>query len=496
MALTVEGQRTAPSPVAVELDGHVRPRRGLNTWSYTVGLMCSDFLLAQLSLAIGLVLLGIVSRNPENRLSNFWVNYPHGTAYPIGIVLGMAVAGNYRLSKRSPTQSTFSELQNYTTGIVFGGVLTLGLSYVAHHFAYYTVQVTTQMLSAMVISVVLLPVGRALIRHEVLRQTPVRVLIVDGGEGVARFTTHLHLNPGVRVVGWVASSETLPPGALGRLSDLERVIREHGVDRIIIGSTGDFEGDHLAEYRRAIELADVALVPRVHELVSWRSRLTELSGLPLLETVPPQLTGWDRFVKRTFDLLVGTVLLVLTLPFSILIAIAVKVTSPGPVLFKQSRLGRRRRTFTILKFRTLRVDSSHGPGDGAAAEPSLPDVPLREVRGKHAEAEKVTPIGGFLRRTGLDELPQLLNVLSGSMSIVGPRPFVTSESEPPSGWSARRFDFRPGITGLWQVSGRNELTADELRQLDYLYVTSWALWWDIKICADTPRAMIRGLGAY
>jgi len=237
-------------------------------------------------------------------------------------------------------------------------------------------------------------------------------------------------------------------------------------------------------------------VPRVHELVSWRSRLTELSGLPLLETVPPQLTGWDRFVKRTFDLLVGTVLLVLTLPFSILIAIAVKVTSPGPVLFKQSRLGRRRRTFTILKFRTLRVDSSHGPGDGAAAEPSLPDVPLREVRGKHAEAEKVTPIGGFLRRTGLDELPQLLNVLSGSMSIVGPRPFVTSESEPPSGWSARRFDFRPGITGLWQVSGRNELTADELRQLDYLYVTSWALWWDIKICADTPRAMIRGLGAY
>ena len=108
----------------------------------------------------------------------------------------------------------------------------------------------------------------------------------------------------------------------------------------------------------------------------------------------------------------------------------------------------------------------------------------------------MTPIGAFLRRTGLDELPQFLNVVVGSMSIVGPRPFVTAESEPSSGWASRRFDFRPGITGLWQVSGRNELTADELRQLDYLYVTSWALWWDIKICADTPRAMIRGLGAY
>jgi exopolysaccharide biosynthesis polyprenyl glycosylphosphotransferase len=496
VALTVKGGREVATdpPRTVAQDQAVRPRRGLNTWSYTIGLMCSDFLLAWVSLAIGLALLGMASRNPENHLSNFWVNYPHGTAYPIGIVLGMAISGSYRMSRRSPTQSTFSELQSYTTGIAFGGVLTLGLSYVAHHFAYYTVQVTTQVLSAMVVSVVLLPIGHALLRREVLRQTPVRVLIVDGGEGVARFTTHLRLQQGVQVVGWVATTGSQPPGALGRLSDLERIIREHGVDRIVVGSTGDFEGDHLAEYRRAMELADVALVPRVHELVSWRSQLTELSGLPLLETVPPQMTGWDRFTKRTFDLAVGTVLFVLTLPVVLVIALAVKLTSPGPVLFKQQRLGRHRRTFTILKFRTLRVDAGRVDGDEAVGPSS--DVPLHEARGKRSAAERVTPIGAFLRRTGLDELPQFVNVLTGSMSIVGPRPFVTAESEPPSGWSARRFDFRPGITGLWQVSGRNELTAEELRQLDYLYVTSWALWWDIKICVDTPRAMIRGLGAY
>jgi exopolysaccharide biosynthesis polyprenyl glycosylphosphotransferase len=496
VALKVEGGRSsAPSRLPDDHAPEVRPRRGLNTWSYTVGLMCSDFLLAWISLAIGLTLLGAASRNPENRLSNFWVNYPHGTAYPIGVVLGMALSGAYRMSRRSPTQSTFSELQSYTTGIAFGGVLTLGLSYVAHHFAYYTVQVTTQVLSAMVVSVVLLPIGRALLRKEVLRQTPVRVLIVDRGEGVARFTTHLRLHQGVQVVGWVATTESLPPGALGRLSDLEQVIRENGVDRIIVGSSGDFEGDHLAEYRRAMQLTDVVLVPRVHELVSWRSRLTELSGLPLLETVPTQMTGWDRFTKRTFDLVVGSVLFVLTLPLLLVIALAIKLTSPGPVMFRQHRLGRHRRTFTILKFRTMRVEGGRrGVGEEPPEEPS--DRPLHEARGKRGEAEKITPIGGFLRRTGLDELPQFLNVLAGSMSIVGPRPFVTAESEPPSGWSARRFDFRPGITGLWQVSGRNELTAEELRQLDYLYVTSWALWWDIKICVDTPRAMIRGLGAY
>ena len=500
MALTVEGERTGAkaTPPPARAAPAVRPRRGLNTRSYTIGLMCSDFLLAWVSLAIGLVLLSVVSRKAENGLSSFWLNYPHGTAYPIGIVLGMTLSGAYRLSRRSPTQSTFSELQNYTTGIAFGGVLTLALSYVAHHFAYYTVQVTTQVLSAMVISVVLLPLGHALLRREVLRQTPLRVLIVDGGEGVARYTTHLRLNQGIEVVGWVATTESLPPGALGRLPDLEQVIVEHGVDRIVVGSTGDFEGDHLAEYRRAMELADVALVPRVHELVSWRSQLTELSGLPLLETVPPQMTGWDRLTKRTFDLVVGTVLFVLTLPVALVIALAIKLTSPGPVLFRQPRLGRHRRSFTILKFRTMRIDPGHRPGAAASDDDQGPlsDVPLHEVRGKQDEAEKITPIGGFLRRSGLDELPQFLNVLTGSMSLVGPRPFVTSESEPPSGWAARRFDFRPGITGLWQVSGRNELTAEELRQLDYLYVTSWAMWWDIKICVDTPRAMIRGLGAY
>jgi len=192
------------------------------------------------------------------------------------------------------------------------------------------------------------------------------------------------------------------------------------------------------------------------------------------------------------------VLLVLTFPLFVGIALAVKLTSPGPVLFRQERLGRHRRSFTILKFRTMRTGAP-----GRERHPSLAmdtangrGVPLHEERGKHDETARLTPIGGFLRRTGLDEIPQFFNVVTGSMSIVGPRPFITAESEPPTGWAARRFDMRPGITGLWQVSGRNELTADELRQLDYLYVTSWAMWWDVKICFDTPRAMIRGLGAY
>lgn len=125
-----------------------------------------------------------------------------------------------------------------------------------------------------------------------------------------------------------------------------------------------------------------------------------------------------------------------------------------------------------------------------------PSVPLHELRNKAVESKRITPIGGFMRRTGLDEIPQFLNVLFGSMSLVGPRPFTACESDPVTGWQARRFELRPGITGLWQVSGRNDLSMEDLRRLDYLYVASWSLWWDIKIIWDTPRAMVRGFGVY
>jgi lipopolysaccharide/colanic/teichoic acid biosynthesis glycosyltransferase len=117
------------------------------------------------------------------------------------------------------------------------------------------------------------------------------------------------------------------------------------------------------------------------------------------------------------------------------------------------------------------------------------------VRRKQDEAGRITRFGAFLRRTGIDEIPQFINVFKGDMSVVGPRPFIPSESHVP-GWGIRRFDVRPGITGLWQVSGRNDLSRTDLVQLDYLYVASWSLWWDLKIMFETPRTMARGVGAY
>jgi lipopolysaccharide/colanic/teichoic acid biosynthesis glycosyltransferase len=241
-------------------------------------------------------------------------------------------------------------------------------------------------------------------------------------------------------------------------------------------------------------IAQLTIVPRAFELLSWRSTFTELSGLPLIEAAPLQMSMLDRFVKRTFDLTISGIALVLASPILLLIGLAVALTSRGPILYRQQRLGRGGRPFTILKFRTMRVEQFSPPAPSVPA--AADNAPLFATRNKLSEEERITRVGKLLRKTGLDELPQLWNVLTGAMSIVGPRPFISEESAVAVGWQARRYEVRPGITGLWQVSGRNNLSGEDLVELDYLYVASWSMWWDVKIMWDTPRTMLRGLGAY
>ena len=179
-------------------------------------------------------------------------------------------------------------------------------------------------------------------------------------------------------------------------------------------------------------------------------------------------------------------MLLLLLPLLLVIAVAIKLDSRGSVVYRQPRRGRNGSEFTIAKFRTMHV--------GAEARRS--DVlHLNEVDGPLFKAKKgdprVTRIGGFLRRYSLDELPQLLNVIRGDMSLVGPRPFVVYEADQITGWAARRLDMTPGITGLWQVLGRNDIPFDEMVKLDYLYVTNWSLWWDMKILCQTDPGRAR-----
>jgi lipopolysaccharide/colanic/teichoic acid biosynthesis glycosyltransferase len=199
----------------------------------------------------------------------------------------------------------------------------------------------------------------------------------------------------------------------------------------------------------------------------------------------------SRLLKRAFDTAVAALVLLLLLPLLVAIAVAIKLDSRGSVVYRQPRRGRNGSEFTIAKFRTMHV--------GAEARRS--DVlHLNEVDGPLFKAKKgdprVTRIGGFLRRYSLDELPQLLNVIRGDMSLVGPRPFVVYEADQITGWAARRLDMTPGITGLWQVLGRNDIPFDEMVKLDYLYVTNWSLWWDLKILCQTIPVVLGKRGAY
>jgi lipopolysaccharide/colanic/teichoic acid biosynthesis glycosyltransferase len=180
----------------------------------------------------------------------------------------------------------------------------------------------------------------------------------------------------------------------------------------------------------------------------------------------------------------------LVLPVLAVAAIAIKMSSPGPVFFRQERNGKNNKPFTMYKLRTMSSDAESKRWQLETSNEV--DGPLFKIRAD----PRVTKLGAFLRRTSLDEVPQLFNVLRGDMALVGPRPFIRAESSAINGPALRRFEVRPGMTGLWQVSGRSELTFDELRRLDYLYVASWSIWWDLRILWVTPARVFRGHGAF
>jgi lipopolysaccharide/colanic/teichoic acid biosynthesis glycosyltransferase len=195
-------------------------------------------------------------------------------------------------------------------------------------------------------------------------------------------------------------------------------------------------------------------------------------------------------MKRLMDVTLATCVLLLAFPALLLIALAIKLDSRGPVFFRQERIGRAGKPFRIVKFRSMTADALQ-----------LRDTvtPLNEVDGPLFKMEKdprVTRVGAFIRKTSIDELPQLINVVRGEMSLVGPRPLPTEESDRIHGAALARLDVKPGITGLWQVCGRSDLTYADLEHLDSVYVRSWSLRWDLRIIAQTPKAVLGRTGAY
>jgi exopolysaccharide biosynthesis polyprenyl glycosylphosphotransferase len=278
---------------------------------------------------------------------------------------------------------------------------------------------------------------------------------------------------------------------LGHVEDVERVLAEQRVDELIV-SGADLREEELLDlveeaHRREVK---VRIAPTTAELLTQRAEYVAGQGIPLFELRPPVVAGVDWAVKRVFDLAVSAAIVLIGLPLWAVIALAVKVDSSGPVFYHDRRVGLGERQFGMFKFRSMY-------GDAAMRQAALEGAneasgPLFKIK----DDPRVTRVGRVLRRYSLDELPQVLNVLRGEMSLVGPRPLPLRDYVQLEDWHRRRYRVLPGMTGLWQVSGRIELTFDDLVRLDFYYLENWSIWLDISILAKTLPAVLARRGAY
>ncbi|MEO3872494.1 sugar transferase [Nonomuraea sp. B12E4] len=276
----------------------------------------------------------------------------------------------------------------------------------------------------------------------------------------------------------------------GDLSDVAIVVGQFGADTVAVLACPEMDGQTLRRLAWRLERTHTELVvaPALMDVAGPRIMIRPAAGLPLLHVEHPELAGARQLAKNIFDRLVAAALLVLLAPLLAGLAVAVRVTSPGPALFRQTRVGKDGTLFTIVKFRTMRRGSE---------QQRLTLVSDRSgVLFKIRNDPRVTPLGTVMRRHSLDELPQLINVVRGHMSLVGPRPPLPEEVARYGDDVRRRLLVRPGLTGLWQVSGRSDLSWEESVRLDLRYVENWSLTMDLQILWKTWSAVARGQGAY
>lgn len=339
-------------------------------------------------------------------------------------------------------------------------------------------------------SMLLVPLGRRLVVGLFRRRAIARVLVVGTGPVADRVAARLRRCNDIAFIGHVDDDPEPGVAVLGGLAELPALCRAHRADRVVVAFSRIGDGAVLEAVRRLGSEVAVSIVPRMFELHSWRSEVEELHGLPLAHLPPPSLGLRARLEKRALDLVLAVPLILITLPLWLLTAAAIKIDSPGPVFFRQERTGRGGWPFRVFKFRTMAAGAWQRRASVAGRNEV--DGPLFKM----AADPRVTRIGALLRRTSIDELPQLLNVLRGEMSLVGPRPLPVEESDRLGGAALDRLQVVPGITGLWQVSGRSDLSYADLAHLDSVYVRSWSLAWDLRIIRATPGAVLGRRGAY
>jgi exopolysaccharide biosynthesis polyprenyl glycosylphosphotransferase len=421
-------------------------------------------------------------------------------AMPTWLLLAKA-RGLYDRDRTRADHSTPDEIAALVQLITFGSWITLISAYIVGLHPYLP-----RFIAFWGIALVLLVTGRAALRAAARRARPYaqRTLIVgagDVGQLVAQKVVG-QAGSGIELVGFIDADPKPRPvelgdiPILGRPEEIRSVIEEYDIQRIVVAFHREVEEQTLGLIRnvRDLDHVHIDIVPRLFDSLGPRATIHTIAGFPLVNLPQTSLDPSSLFVKRCFDVVGAAAVLIVLMPLLVVIPLMIKLDSPGPVFYRQERIGRNGRRFRIFKFRTMRVDADEHLARLMANDPEL----RREWEAQHklSRDPRVTPIGTLLRKSSLDEVPQILNVLLGDMSLVGPRPIVEAEQHRYRDDLDRLIDLPPGMTGYWQISGRSNASYPERVRLDMAYVRNWSLGLDLLILAKTVRTLFSRQGAY
>jgi exopolysaccharide biosynthesis polyprenyl glycosylphosphotransferase len=430
-------------------------------------------------------------------------NVPYSVYLPMAALMtAMVLLSSWREGAYNlrPTRSLFGEWYAVINATTTGIALLVVLVFFYRRLFYSRII----FIYAGILIILLLGLARLVRRLVLARMRQAgkgvdRVLIVGAGEVGRTVMRNVIAQPELayRVIGFLdddplkSYADIGPIRALGPIDNLPQVLSEQTIDQVMITLPWQY-------HRKIVRLVNESeqagvrarVVPDLFQLSLGGVDVEDLNGIPLISMKESSLTGLNQVVKRIFDLGLTVPAIVVLSPLAFLVSVAIKLDSPGPVLFRQTRVGRDGEPFTFLKFRSMRVNAEAELE--ALRDQNEADGPLFKMR----DDPRRTRVGRFIRRTSIDELPQLINVLRGEMSLVGPRPPIPDEVEQYQAWQRKRLDIQPGLTGLWQVSGRSDLTFDEMVMLDIYYGENWSLSSDLQILLRTIPQLVFGDGAY
>jgi exopolysaccharide biosynthesis polyprenyl glycosylphosphotransferase len=489
---------TASRENVLELPSSGKPSRAL-TRGRTTMLAAGDLVALVVAYAATYVTSEQIGPLPAVSAPGWFLAFIAVTAAPVWLAVFTAYH-LYDNDNQRIAVASFDEVRDIFHAILAGSlaflILSQGLRYLFGWWIYSAVEAFIFLGTALILVPVIRGSLRSWVLPRVMRRR--RTLIVGSGREAQLVHRKLMAHPeyGLDVVGFLDGNGEAPDDSIGPVlgsrEDIAGIIDEHEIDRVLLGSS-IASHEEMLDLIRTVRRPDVqvSIVPNYFEIFTSRAILDEVEGMSVVTLPPMNLGRSSRLLKRSFDVVVSSSALLLLSPILAAIAISIRLDSKGSALYRQPRRGRYGSTFHIVKFRTMRVGAEKDRSE--VLHMNEVDGPLFKIKGRDP---RVTRVGSFLRRTSLDELPQLWNVVKGEMSLVGPRPFVVYEADMITGWAQRRLDMTPGITGLWQVLGRNDIPFEEMTKLDYLYVTNWSVWWDLKILCQTIPVVLGKRGAY